>query len=325
MSLGEFDLISRYFKQSNTQITDGVEVGIGDDCAILELPEGYQLAVTTDSLVCGVHFFEDVCPYRLGYKSLAVNLSDLAAMGADPKWVSLALTLPIVDEKWLSEFCRGFFELALKYNVRLIGGDTTKGPLSITVSAKGVVARHKALLRSRAQVDDLICVSGVLGDGGLGLACKTGKQALNNPTPFIDALELTEPRNDLGKLLINYASSCIDISDGLIQDLKHILDASLCSAEIEVNKLPLSAAMKHEISCKTIVQKQALNYALSGGDDYELLFTIKQEHYLQFCAQYPDAQVTVIGKVIADNQQKVRFTEAGQTVNLQLAGWDHFK
>jgi thiamine-monophosphate kinase len=325
MSLGEFDLISRYLKQSNTQIADGVEVGIGDDCAILALPDGCQLAVTTDSLVCGVHFFEDVCPYRLGYKSLAVNLSDLAAMGADPKWVSLALTLPKVDEKWLSEFCRGFFDLALKHNVSLIGGDTTKGPLSITVSAKGVVPRHKAILRSGAQVGDLICVSGALGDGGLGLDCKTDKQQLNNPIPFIDALELTEPRNELGKLLVNYASSCIDISDGLIQDLKHILDASLCSAEIEVNKLPLSAAMKHEIKMNTVTQEQAFNYALSGGDDYELLFSINHERYSQFCSHYPGEQLTVIGKVVAANQPSIRFTESGREVNLQLAGWDHFK
>lgn len=325
MSLGEFELISRYFKQPQIQDTDGVVVDIGDDCAILDLPEGYQLAVTTDSLVCGVHFFEDVCPYRLGYKSLAVNLSDLAAIGAEPKWVSLAITLPQVDEKWLSEFSRGFFDLALKHNVRLIGGDTSKGPLSITVSAKGIVPRNRALLRNGAKIGDLICVSGVLGNGALGLACKVDKPRLDNPAAFIDALELTDPRNELGKLLVDYASSCIDISDGLIQDIKHILDASQCSAEIEVNNLPLSAAMNHEINNNTVSRQQALSYALAGGDDYELLFTINDESYSRLCSEQHGEQVTVIGKVVAANPIEVKFTEAGKVIDYQLAGWDHFK
>ncbi|GLS91602.1 thiamine-monophosphate kinase [Psychromonas marina] len=326
MSLGEFDLISRYFKQTNELANDnGVEIGIGDDCAILDLPDGYQLAVTTDSLVAGVHFFEDVCPYRLGYKSLAVNLSDLAAMGAEPKWVSLAITLPRVDEPWLSEFSRGFFDLARKHNVTLIGGDTTKGPLSITVSAKGIVPRNKALLRSGAQVGDLICVSGTLGDGALGLASKFDTLALSDSAVFVDALELTEPRNQLGKQLINYASSCIDISDGLIQDLHHIVEASQCSAQIDVENMPLSDAMLGEIKMHHVTEQQALQYALAGGDDYELLFTISAQHYSELCLHNLSDKVTVIGKINANNDIKVNLTKAGEIINLQLAGWDHFK
>jgi len=327
MSLGEFDLITRYFKLLDKSAPEsGVALGIGDDCAILDVPDGYQLAVTTDSLVSGVHFFEDVCPYRLGYKSLAVNLSDLAAMGAEPKWVSLAITLPTVDEQWLSEFSRGFFELADKHNIRLIGGDTTKGPLSITVSAKGIVPRNKALLRSGAQVGDLICVSGTLGNGGVGLAHKIDALALNNATAFIDALELTEPRNQLGALLTNYASSCIDISDGLMQDLQHILKASHCSAHIEIEKLPLSAAMQDEICAQTITAEQAARYALTGGDDYELLFTINPASYSALQSQNSVLPVTVIGVVTEENSaQKVKLLQAGETVVLQAGGWDHFK
>ena len=334
MSIGEFDLIKRYFKQPDTANAEsGVVHGIGDDCAILDVPDGYQLAVTTDSLVSDVHFFEDVCPYRLGYKSLAVNLSDLAAMGAEPKWVSLAITLPRVDEHWLSEFSRGFFALAVKHNVSLIGGDTTKGPLSITVSAKGIVARNKALLRSGAQVGDLICVSGVLGDGGVGLDHKIDALLLNNTSVFIDALELTEPRNKLGMQLTDYASSCIDISDGLIQDLQHILNASSCSAELNIDKLPLSEALQQEVLSQTITNEQAYRYALRGGDDYELLFTINPESYSALCLQNTEQLITPIGVITEqekENQQgndqaTVVFTQAGKRIVLRTAGWDHFK
>ncbi|WP_022941308.1 thiamine-phosphate kinase [Psychromonas hadalis] len=324
MSLSEFDLIKRYFKVENKKNTD-VVIGIGDDCAILDIPDGYQLAVTTDSLVAGIHFFDDVDPYRLGYKSLAVNLSDLAAMGALPKWVSLAITLPTVDEQWLSEFSRGFFALARRYNVTLVGGDTTKGPLSITVSAKGIVKRHKALLRSGAQVGDLICVSGLLGDGAVGLACKLNQLSLSNSKAFIDALELTEPRNELGLSLTAYASSCIDISDGLIQDLQHILTASNCSAIIEIEKLPLSSALQAEIASKTISAKEAVQYALTGGDDYELLFTLNRKNYQQFCLQKNTTPITVIGEIRAVTDVKLQLTENGHLVSLHLAGWDHFK
>lgn len=324
MSLGEFDLIKRYFQLPDKAET-GVSIGIGDDCAILDIPDGYQLAVTTDTLVAGVHFFDDVDPYRLGYKSLAVNLSDLAAMGALPKWISLAITLPNVDEKWLSEFSRGFFDLAEQHNIRLVGGDTTKGPLSITISAKGIVKRHNALLRSGAQPNDLICVSGVLGDGGVGLDCKLGKLQLTNSGAFIDALELTEPRNQLGLLLTQYASSCIDISDGLIQDLQHILNKSNCSSIIDMTKLPLSEALQKEIKCKNINDKQAMQYALNGGDDYELLFTIDKTQYERLCLQKNMTPVTVIGEISDASEVKIQLIKNGVAITAKLAGWDHFK
>lgn len=326
MSLGEFDLISRYFKQGASSSTaHHVAVGIGDDCAILEMPDGHQLAVTTDTLVSGVHFFADVCPYRLGYKSLAVNLSDLAAMGAEPKWVSLAITLPEVDAQWLGEFSRGFFDLAKQYNVQLIGGDTTKGPLSITVSAKGIVPRQQALLRSAAKAGDLLCVSGDLGDGAVGLAHKLDALPLQDATHFVDALELTQPRNTLGQLLRGHASSCIDISDGLTQDLQHILKASACGAHIELQDLPLSAALQAEISSQHITHQQALRYALTGGDDYELLFTLSESDYVKVCNANTEDKITVIGRINDARQDGVQLTLAGQPITISTAGWDHFK
>ena len=348
MSQGEFDIIKRYF-QRPSQKGDGVEIGIGDDCAILDIPVGHQLAVTTDSLVSGVHFFDDVAPYRLGYKSLAVNLSDLAAMGATAKWVSLAITLPTVDETWLADFCRGFFALADKYNVQLIGGDTTKGPLSITVSAKGIVKTGEALTRSGAQVGDVICVSGCLGDGALGLAVKLLSNEAQQLTPenqqvFINALELTEPRLALAKLLVGYASSCIDISDGLSQDLSHILKQSQCNAEVTLAHLPFSDAMLNEIKLGHLPLSQAWQYAVNGGDDYELLFTIPADKVSAFNSllktqsMFDDVACYEIGKItefksftsdksttISSITPSILFTHLQQPVDLNSSGWDHFK
>ncbi|MFT6985289.1 MAG: thiamine-monophosphate kinase [Psychromonas sp.] len=330
MSLTEFDLISQYFNNNPVAEGSGIVLGIGDDCALLEVPDGHHLAVSTDSLVCDIHFFSDVSPYRLGYKALAVNLSDLAAMGAMPKWVSLAITLPEMDESWLSEFSRGFFELANKFNVALVGGDTTKGPLSITVSAQGVIPRGLALQRNGALIDDLICVSGKLGDGGLGLACKQKTIALENEQAFIDALELTEPRVELGILLRSLASSCIDISDGLTQDLTHILKSSHCAAKLDLDKLPLSDSLREEIEVGTIDKQRAYQYALTGGDDYELLFTISAANITRLNTLLEKSDVTaanisVIGAVTLLQQPLIQLFDDHQAVSFSLQGWDHFR
>ncbi|MFT7053065.1 MAG: thiamine-monophosphate kinase [Psychromonas sp.] len=335
MNLSEFDLIDSYFKHSKMVQNSGVALGIGDDCAILDIPEGYQLAVSTDSLVCGVHFFEDVDPYRLGYKALAVNLSDLAAMGALPKWISLAITLPngaMVNNNpnWLAEFTRGFFALADTFDVVLVGGDTTKGPLSITVSVKGLVPRGSALQRNKAQLGDLICVSNHLGDGALGLAVKLNELTVEHPQYFIDALELTEARVDLGILLRGLASSCIDISDGLTQDLTHILKASHCSAKIAVESIPLSEIMQEEVKLGKISEDTAIQYALTGGDDYELLFTISENNLMlleQIIAQKAPLipSLTVIGSTSSEKAELIAFFKEKQAVTYSTGGWDHFK
>jgi len=335
MKLSEFDLIDSYFKRSTIVQNSGVSLGIGDDCAILDIPDGYQLAVSTDSLVCAVHFFEDVDPYRLGYKALAVNLSDLAAMGALPKWVSLAITLPngaMVNNNpdWLAEFTRGFFALADKFDVVLVGGDTTKGPLSITVSVKGIVPRGLALQRNKANLGDLICVSSDIGDGALGLAVKLNALTAANPQYFVDALELTEPRVDLGILLRGLGSSCIDISDGLTQDLTHILNASNCCAEIAIESLPLSEMMREEVKLGTLSEDAAVQYALTGGDDYELLFTISENNLMlleQIMAQQkqPMPSLSVIGRTTPQQAQLIAFFKEQQAVTYSTGGWDHFK
>ncbi|WP_354625614.1 thiamine-phosphate kinase [Psychromonas sp. MME2] len=330
MSISEFDLIGQYFKNNVALVDNDVCVGIGDDCAILDVPDGFQLAVSTDTLVSDVHFFADVDPFRLGYKALAVNLSDLAAMGATPKWVSLAITLPEVNEQWLAEFSRGFFTLANQHRVSLIGGDTTHGPLSITISVKGIVPRGQALLRNKASVGELICVSGNLGDGALGLDAKQLKCALSSPELFIDALEITQPRIELGLVLRSLASSCIDISDGLIQDLQHILQASHCSANVHIDKLPFSPAMRNEINMGAINCQQASQYALTGGDDYELLFTIASEKLPQLTMQMQKAEmhditVKVIGEITEPTSPQVALFENNKSVSFMTQGWDHFK
>ncbi|MFT6347865.1 MAG: thiamine-monophosphate kinase [Psychromonas sp.] len=335
MNFSEFALIDSYFKRSTIVQNSGVDLGIGDDCALLDIPEGYQLAVSTDSLVCGVHFFEDVDPYRLGYKALAVNLSDLAAMGALPKWVSLAITLPNGttlnnDPNWLSEFTRGFFALADKFDVVLVGGDTTKGPLSITVSVKGIVPRGLALQRDKAQLGDLICVSNNIGDGALGLAVKLNELTVTEPQYFVDALELTEPRVDLGILLRGLASSCIDISDGLTQDLNHILKASHCSAKIAIESLPLSKMMQEEVNLGNFSDDTAVQYALTGGDDYELLFTISENNLkllqLRMGEKTPRIpSISVIGSTILEQPALIAFFKENKAVTYSTEGWDHFK
>ena len=328
MSHGEFDIIRQYF-QCQSDLGDGVVMGIGDDCAILEVAEGYQLAVTTDSLVSGVHFFENVDPYRLGYKSLAVNLSDLAAMGAKAKWVSLAITLPEINEPWLAEFCRGFFTLADRYDIKLIGGDTTKGPLSITISAKGLVKKGKALTRKGAKKGDILCVSSTLGDGAIGLASKLEGLQLYNQQAFIDALELTEPRLALAAVLVEYASSCIDISDGLSQDLSHILKQSQVCADIALEDIPLSDAINDEIKLKNISQQQAWHFALTGGDDYELLFTVSEDKMSLLKEQLSGLGITCfkIGKITDAicNEGFLSVTHQNETVSFESVGWDHFK
>lgn len=328
MSLNEFDIINHYFTNNEQPKDSSVIVGIGDDCAILDVPDGHQLAVSTDTLVSGIHFFSDVNPYRLGFKSLAVNLSDLAAMGATPKWVSLAITLPDLKEKWLAEFSRGFFALAKQFNIDLIGGDTTKGPLSITISVKGIVPRDRSLLRSGAKIGDLICVSGHLGDGGVGLASKLNRLQVNDTQYFVDALELTLPRIKLGIELRGLASSCIDISDGLAQDLQHIIKSSSCAAKLNIEELPLSFSLLKEVSNGVINKHQAIQYALTGGDDYELLFTINEDNLCQLKQRYYDP-ITVIGSIVntdcSDKESLIQLCSDDPSISFLQNGWDHFQ
>ena len=270
----EFSLIDTFF-QAKTLTREDVLVGIGDDAALLRVPTDHLLVMSVDTLIQGIHFPTSTLPADIGYKALAVNLSDLAAMGAEPAWMTLALTLPEVDKQWLEKFSDGLFELAKQFNVQLVGGDTTRGPLTITIQVNGFVPSHAlALCRSGAKIGDKIYVSGTLGDAGLGLQVASGKHNLAEPDKqfVLQRLNKPFPRIKLGMLLRNYATSAIDISDGLLADLGHIMTASKVGAEIHADALPLSNAIRSVLS-----EQEAKKLALTAGDDYELCFTVPPE------------------------------------------------
>jgi len=317
--MSEFDLIKRYF----TRATPGTELGVGDDAALVRLENGMELAVSTDMLVSGTHFFPDADPFLLGHKTLAVNLSDMAAMGAQPRWATLALSLPQADEAWLERFSAGFFALAQKYGVELIGGDTTRGPLNLCVTIMGVVPTGMALRRTGAQVGDDVWVSGNLGDAALALAHLQGKVQLSGDAYSLcaDALHRPEPRIALGQGLRGVASAVIDISDGLLADLGHIQESSSVGAEIHFDALPVSAAVR---SC--LGQPLGRHCVLAGGDDYELCFTVPaaRRNVVEEIAGLSGLPLTLIGTIVAGNACRVTAAE-GKEISIGEAGYDHFK
>jgi thiamine-monophosphate kinase len=308
MAQAEFDLIRRYFAVHKPQHRF-TQLGIGDDCALLNLPADYQLAVTADTMVENVHFFADVEPELLGHKLLAVNLSDLAAMGAEPFAVTLALTLPKIDHAWLQAFSQGFIQLAQQHQVDLIGGDTTSGPLTLTVQAMGAVPKGKALLRSSAKVGDLIYVTGQLGDAGLGLKIKQG-YICDNPAPVLARFNQPQPRVAQGLALRDVAHACIDISDGLAADLGHILEKSEVGASLDWDKLPLSAEVQRYIQ-----QSGDWQLPLVAGDDYELCFTAPAQ------SQLPDGCYCV---GVIEAKAGLRILRDGQPQTLEVTGFEHF-
>lgn len=337
MATGEFDLIQRYFNASTASKRTprkDVVVAIGDDCAITELRHNQRLAITTDTMVENIHFLPSISASDLAYKAVATNLSDLAAMGAEPAWISLALTLPEINEQWLSEFSQSLFTILDHYNVDLIGGDTTKGPLSITITAQGIIAKGKALCRHSAKVGDWIYVSGSLGDSAAGLDLllqqNSGKlTALNSSQQYLVQRHLRPtPRVLLGLQLslANLANAAIDISDGLISDLEHILQRSQCGAVLELDKLPLSSALIEQYG-----KEQAEQFALSGGEDYELCFTVPDENQQKLHRTLANIGVNYhcigqIRSISPNNSKRIRFVRDEKEVNIfYKTGFDHFK
>ena len=322
MACGEFDLIARYFNRYRTARRD-VQLGIGDDCALLTVAEKQLLAVSTDTLVEGIHFLKTIDPADLGYKALAVNLSDLAAMGADPAWVSLALTLPEVNTDWLEAFSDSLFEQLNYYGMQLIGGDTTRGPLSMTLTIQGLIPMDRALTRGGASVGDWIFVTGSLGDSAAGLAILLEqldvKDAAHRETLLKRHLRPTA-RILQGQALRGFASSAIDISDGLISDLKHVLNASGCGARLDLDALPLSPALLESVD-----REQALKWALTGGEDYELCFTVPEINRgaLDVALSHLGVDFTCIGQ-IAPLSEGMKFLRSGEPVELDWNGFDHF-
>ncbi|OFZ70548.1 MAG: thiamine-phosphate kinase [Betaproteobacteria bacterium RBG_16_58_11] len=314
----EFDLIRRYF----TRPASRTVLGVGDDAALVRVAAGRELAVSTDMLLAGRHFLFEDDPFALGHKALAVNLSDMAAMGATPRWALLSIALPEVNERWLSRFTEGWFALADQQGVALIGGDTTKGPLTLSVTIMGEVAKGQALRRSGAKVGDEIWVSGTLGDAALALAYlqRRIQIAPHDAAVLLPRLHAPTPQVKLGQKLLGLAHSAIDISDGLLADLGHILELSGVGAQICVAALPVSENVRGYLH-----DEVARNAVLAGGDDYELCFTApaKQHDAIVRMGRRLKLPLTCIGE-ITRQRKLVVLDENNHPLTLKEQGFDHF-
>lgn len=316
--LSEFDLIARHF----TRPARRTVLGVGDDAALVRVAEGRELVAAADMLLAGRHFFHDDEAEGVGHKSLAVNLSDLAAMGATPRWALLSIALPEADERWIKGFAQGLFALADEHGVALIGGDTTKGPLTISVTILGEVERGRALRRSGAKAGDDIWVSGTVGDAALALAhLKRGiSLAPHDVAALLPRLHIPTPRVKLGQKLLGLAHSAIDISDGLLADLGHILQASKVGAEIDVDAVPVSTAVRAYLE-----QDAAREAVLAGGDDYELCFTAAPTHRadIEALGRRLKLDLTRIGSITRRKGLALHDAQ-GQAVTWEHTGFDHF-
>jgi thiamine-monophosphate kinase len=331
MSLGEFDLISRYFTRAAASRPNAPDVvlGIGDDAALLRVPPGAELVAAVDTIVAGRHFLERTEPHSIGHRALAVNLSDLAAMGATPAWATLALTLPQADPVWLQGFACGLFDLAEQHGVALVGGDTTAGPLTVSIQVLGTVAAGTALRRSGARAGDLLVVTGTLGDAGAGLwlAAQVSAQAqavaASDPTAtreLIRRYDYPLPRVAFGLAARTLASAAMDLSDGLAADAPKLAAASGLGAVIEVQRLPLSSCLRSVTDAA-----RARDWALGAGDDYELLLAVAPRHLpdLAEAAHRLDLPLTVIGELQPGSG--VSWLLDGRVYVPGVAGWDHFR
>lgn len=316
--MDEFSLINDFFKSIGSKRSD-VALGIGDDAACLEVPSGYQLLVSTDSLLADVHFCSNWDAYDIAYKCVMVNVSDIAAMGGVPCWVSLALTLPSVDSHWLKQFSQGLHDSLQRFNIALIGGDTTKGPLSITLTIHGLVPTGQAVKRKGANVGDTIYVSGVLGAAALAVHYLNKPMAHEDKAVGLDLLQHPNPRVDLNACLQAYASSAIDISDGLSADLNHICVASDVGACLFVEHIPIHPLVKQ------YTPEKALDFVLYGGDDYELCFTIPSV-YQASCLQWLNKMNLCcypIGMIESTLGMRLQ-TQTGDRIELEPRGYRHF-
>ncbi|MHB1145267.1 MAG: thiamine-phosphate kinase [Thiobacillus sp.] len=314
----EFDLIARHF----TRATPGAVLGVGDDCALLAPTPGMQLAVSSDMLLEGRHFSPQDSPAGIGHKSLAVNLSDLAAMGATPRWATLAIALPEENDAWLTAFARGFFRMADMHGIELVGGDTTRGALTISITVMGEVPPGQALRRDGAKAGDDVWVSGTIGSAALALAYRQGRLFMEqiDAAGVLPALYLPTPRVELGIALRGIATSAIDISDGLLGDLGHILERSRVGATLDfaaLPTLPVAQAYLHEPVARDCV--------LAGGDDYELCFTAPADRRdaVTAAAQSAGVAVTRIGRITAESGLTVTDAD-GRPMRFDHTGYDHF-
>ena len=316
MSLGEFDIIRRFFATRASR--SDVLLGIGDDAAVLNPRADRKLVLAMDTIVEGVHFLKNTSGFDVGFRALAVNLSDLAAMGAEPSWMSLSLSLPDANAAWLEDFARGLFDLADRYDVQLIGGDTVRGPMVITVQVGGWIECDRWLTRSGAQPGDHVYVTGTLGDASAGLA--TIRDRINSTeASYLQQRFLSpEPRIAAGRALRTMATAAMDISDGLLADAAKLCEASHCGIAIDVDALPLSKELQASFN-----EDDRLTHALSGGDDYELLFTASATHVQQLASgRIAGVPVTRIG--VIESTPGLRCQRGGQLYSPRSTGYDHF-
>lgn len=317
MALSEFQIIEQYFTRL-APARDDVILAIGDDAAVLRPAPDMELALTLDTMVAGVHFHHQAAAADIGYKLMAVNLSDLAAMGARPCWALLGLSLPEVDEAWLGDFAQGLSEAAAEYGVQLVGGDTTRGPLTLSLQLSGQIPPGAALRRGGARPGDGIYVSGDLGAAALGLKIEQGETDLApiQQAAMLERLYRPRARIEAGVQLRGVASACIDISDGLLADLGHILDASACGASVELASLPM---------CAEVAACQDIELALAGGEDYELCFCVPpaQEERLQAIRSAWTHACTRIGTIEAEPGVRLRSAD-GRPYQPARRGYEHF-
>jgi len=315
----EFNIIKQYFDRPCAH----TDLGVGDDAALIQISPGHHLAISADMLVAGTHFLADCPAFDIGWKSLAVNISDMAAMGATPKWATLSIALPNVDEVWLAEFSSGFFACAEQFGVSLIGGDTTRGPLNISVQIIGEVPNGKALRRDGAKADDEIWVSGILGEAALGLAALQNKLNENQLShsekdTCIDALQKPEPRVGLGVALRDIAHSAIDISDGLMADLGHVLAQSHLGAEIYWHKVP-------HVKVNRLDESTLQGLSLAGGDDYELCFTAPKNKRAEILSIGEQLKLKLSCIGVTKEERSIHIFDADhQPIELKVKGYDHF-
>ena len=318
--MAEFSLIERFCKGIGKQHPE-TKLNVGDDAAVIAIPEGMELAVSVDTMVSGVHFFPTASPANIAHKLLAVNVSDMAAMGAQPKWATMTLTIPKVDESWLAEFSSSLNDQATKYGVQLIGGDTTEGDLNLSMQIMGLTVKSKAISRSGAKLEDDVYLSNNVGDAALALhLIKDGDEVSTN---LLNALEKPVPQVELGLKLSTIATSCIDVSDGVVADFSHIANQSGVSIELDIDQIPLSNDY-----LRYIEHGGNVDLALTGGDDYQLAFTASQQkrQALEKKSQELGIKLTRVGQVIKKSASPVYLTSAGEPYELtQDAGYQHFK
>jgi thiamine-monophosphate kinase len=320
MPVSEFELIKQYFTRQAKY--SSVVKSIGDDCAILSIPESQQLVLSMDTLVSGRHFPESAAPYQIATRAMCTTVSDLAAMGATPLWFTLGLTLPEIDEQWVAEFSRGLFDMADRFEMDLIGGDTTQGPLTITIQVHGTVVEGQVLKRDAAKVGDRLFVSNCIGDGAAALAAIQQKIDVTSDVKnyLLSRFYSPSPQIELGKAVVPFAHAAIDISDGLLADAQHIADASGVGIVIDVDRLPINTYLQPYDS--DVVRA----WALTGGDDYQLLFTVREAalQELEKVTKEKNISVTDIGRVVAGEGVQCCVDGAPYILSTQQRGYQHF-